>query len=335
MSTMAPYPWAMETFTILPRGPFSLEEAALFGFGQRHDDRYDGTMRLAFCLDGYREQAAVAVTQAPGGEIHGVISGATSGASTTAIVTQVARVLSIDHDASGYLAVGEQDPVVARLLDVAPGLRPPLFYSPSEAALWAVISLRRPRSTAEKWRSRLSAAAGVRFNVAGTEMWAVPTPEEILSLGASGVASAAGIEPARAERVVAVARAAAEGKLDAGTLAALGEDDARARLRSVPGIGQFYADLILIRSTGVTDVLPLNEPRMFGLVGELYELEAAPTPKDVERIAEAWRPWRTWVGVLVRAAGPRLLRRSLGAALDHGAGPALPAADGQDSRSTT
>jgi len=44
---------AFSTFRIEPQGPFSLEEAALFGFGQRHDEAYDGTMRLAFSVDGY------------------------------------------------------------------------------------------------------------------------------------------------------------------------------------------------------------------------------------------------------------------------------------------
>ena len=33
-------------FSIEPQGPFSLAEAALFGFGQRHQQAYDGTMRL-------------------------------------------------------------------------------------------------------------------------------------------------------------------------------------------------------------------------------------------------------------------------------------------------
>ncbi len=42
-----------QTFSITPQGPFSLTEAALFGFGQRSDTQWDGVMRLAFCLDGY------------------------------------------------------------------------------------------------------------------------------------------------------------------------------------------------------------------------------------------------------------------------------------------
>lgn len=70
-----------------------------------------------------------------------------------------------------------------------------------------MIAARRPRQTAERWRTRLSGAAGATFEVAGSEMSAVPTPERILELGAAGVVAASGMEAARAERVVAVAPA--------------------------------------------------------------------------------------------------------------------------------
>ena len=33
-------------------------------------------------------------------------------------------------------------------------------------------------------------------------------------------------------------------------------------------------------------------------------------PEGVLAIAEVWRPWRTWVTVLLRAAGGRVLARS-------------------------
>jgi hypothetical protein len=36
----------MPTFTIKPLGPFSLEELAIFGFGQRSEQKWDGVMRL-------------------------------------------------------------------------------------------------------------------------------------------------------------------------------------------------------------------------------------------------------------------------------------------------
>ena len=48
----------------------------------------------------------------------------------TAIRDQVARILSLDVDGSGFAAVGTADPVVAGLQRRYPGLRPVSFWSP-------------------------------------------------------------------------------------------------------------------------------------------------------------------------------------------------------------
>jgi DNA-3-methyladenine glycosylase II len=299
-------------FSVVPEGPFSLEEAALFGFGQRHETSYDGTMRMAFCVDGLRAQAGVAVTQDAAGVVHGEITAGAGDPDPDVVAAQVGRVLSLNDDAHGYVAVGDRDPVIARLLAAAPGLRPPLFYSPFEAAFWAVLSSRRPRRVGEAWRHKIAAAAGAPLEVAGSPMWALPTPSWIVAQGPSGLVAAAGIETARAERLCGVAAAALDGSLEAGALAAMDPGAARRHLRGLPGIGPFYADLILVRSTGVTDLLPAHEPRLLGLLGDLYGIDGPATAEDALQLAETWRPWRTWVAVLVRAAGGRVLGRTQG-----------------------
>jgi DNA-3-methyladenine glycosylase II len=296
------------TFTIEPEGPFSLEEAAMFGFGQRHDTRFDGTMRLAFCVDGYQGQAGVAVRQDRDGMVRAAITGVVGEADPQRVRAQVARVLSLDKDARGFLALGARDPVLAQLLAAAPGLRPPLFYSPYEAALWAVLSARRPWRSADAWRRKLSVAAGAGFDVAGQALWSVPLPARLLELGAATIRDISGIEALRAQRVLAVAEAAVRGELAASKLAAMDADNARRALRTLPGIGPFYADLILLRASGVTDVFALNEPRLLGLLGELYGDGEPATPARAAQLSANWTPWRTWASVLVRAAGPRVLQ---------------------------
>jgi len=299
----------MTRFDLIPRGPFSLEESALFGFGQRHQDAFEGTLRLAFGVDGFAGLAGVALTQEGG--LHGVVRGEicarVGDAPAGVIAAQVARVLSLDQDATGFVAVGDRDPVVSHLLEAAPGLRPPLFYSPYEAAVWAVISSRRPHNVAEGWRRRLSAAGGPALAVAGQTMWALPTPATIAVLGPEGVAGATGMDAVRSRRVVDVAEAAWSGHLDADRLRAMEPAAARRQLRAIPGIGAFYAELILIRATGATDLFPGSEPKLLGLLGDLYGLGGPATPAEAAALAEGWAPWRTWVAVLVRAAGRRVL----------------------------
>lgn len=298
-------------FTIKPQGPFSLRESALFGFGQRQAADFDGVMRLAFCVDGYSAQAAVAVRQDEDGTVRGTIAATRGDPDPSVVKAQVARVLSLDHDARGFAALAQADPILAPLFEAAPGLRPPLFYSAYEAAFWAVLSARRSHAAAEAWRRRLSQAAGDAFVVAGQQLWALPTPGRILDLGNGGLRAAMGIEEQRAERLLGVAEAASAAAghqvLDTAALAGMAPDEARAQLRTIAGIGPFYAELIVLRALGTTDVLPLTEPKFLGLLGDLYGLGRAATPARAQAIAERWIPWRTWAAVLVRAAGPRVL----------------------------
>jgi DNA-3-methyladenine glycosylase II len=289
------------SFTIRPSGPFSLAEAATFGFGQRDAQDLDGVMRLAFCLDGYQEQVGVEVSQDDSGDVHGTIHGPVN-IDVAAVRRQVARVLSLDHDGTEFMLVGERDPVIGRLQAAAPGLRPPLFYSPYEAAAWSVLSARQRARQMMQVRRRLSEAHGRLFDLAGARLAAFPTPRELLR-----VESFPGIAEDKIQRLHGVARAALDGRLDVDTLRELGPQRAMADLQSIKGIGPFYSALIVIRGTGFADVLPVSEPKALALTARLYHLAAPPSEVEFRELAEAWRPFRTWAVVLIRAAAQRIL----------------------------
>jgi len=285
------------TFSIEPQGPFSLEEAAHFGFGQRDAAAFEGVMRLAFVVDGYSRQAGAAVRQDDRG-VHVELQGDVD---VDVARAQVARVLSLDHDGNEFTAVGRRDPVIGRLQAVAPGLRPPLFHSPYEAAAWCVLSARRQAAQAAAVRTRLSTLHGATFEVAGQTIAAFPTPEQL-----SAVTAFPGIDATRLERLHGVAAAAIAGRLDAIRLCAMGAEAAMAEMRRLDGIGPFYGALIVVRGSGLADVLPTDEPRLMALVGSLYGLLAPAKPAQLAAIAESWRPLRTWAAVLIRAASHRL-----------------------------
>ncbi len=284
-------------FTIVPSGPFSLAEAAGFGFGQREGEPYEGVMRLAFCVDGYREQIGVSVRQ----DARGVHAWMQGDADPAVVRVQVARVLSLDYDGEEFQAVGRRDPVVARLQAVAPGLRPPLFYSPYEAAAWSVLSARRPATQMAELRRRLSEEHGAGFTVAGRPMAAFPTPEQLLA-----VKRFPGLPEVKLRRLHGVAAAAIDRGLDASALRSMGAEEAMTQVQRLDGIGPFYGALVVVRGTGYADVLVIEEPKLRALVAELYGLASPPGPERLGAIAEPWRPFRTWVAVLTRAAAHRL-----------------------------
>ena len=287
------------TTTIKVRGPYELRESATFGFGQRLDTAFDGVMRMAFRVDGagYARAAGVAVRQ-DGGAVHVEVHG---DADPERVTAQVTRVLSLDHDGELFLEVGRRDPVLGRLQAVAPGLRPPQFHSPFEAAAWAVLSARRPARQMAAVRDRLSREHGERFELAGESWWAFPGPERLLSLE-----EIPGLPAEKVTRLHAVARAAADGRLDVARLTALQPDEATSAVRELPGIGPFYAALIVARACGLADVLVVNEATARENLARLYGLPDTPDDAQVAAIAEGWRPFRTWAAVLVRAAADRL-----------------------------
>jgi DNA-3-methyladenine glycosylase II len=295
----------MTTFTITPDAPFSLAASAAFGFGPnmgrpRPEAAGSGhaEMPLAFVTDDLRGQAGVHLTQDGDGPLHATIEGE---ADPAEVNRQVARILCLDHSGPDWLTVGERDPVVGELLRTHPGFRPVLFHSPYEAAAWSVISARRNRTQAAALRTRLSQAYGRGFVLAGEPAHAFPVPERLLSVEAF-----AGFEPVRITRLHAIARAALDGALEPDRLAALEPGAALAGLQKIPGIGPFYAGLILLRSTGVTDVLSQGEPRLAAYAAHFYRTGPDPlTPPQLSELAEKWRPFRTWAGVLIRLSGDR------------------------------
>lgn len=94
-----------------------------------------------------------------------------------------------------------------------------------------------------------------------------------------------------------MAEAAFEGVLDGPRLRALTEETAREEVQAILGIGPFAADLILVRGCNATDWEPRAEPRLGQEITERYGASASLTA-----VAQAWRPFRSWASVYLRAA---------------------------------
>ena len=293
--------------TIEPDGPFSLELARGFGFGPREGASNGGAMALAFPIDDWSGHAAALVRQA---EVDGPVEVEVDAGDPELVTAQVARILSLDRSGEKWAAVGERDDVLGRLQREHHHLRPVLFHSPYEAAAWAVISQRRHPSLSRKVRAALGRALGEVFELDGREVVSFPLPAELCELG-----EFEGIAGKRAERRRAVAEAALEGALDAEHLRSMDPEEAIAEVQELPGLGPFYAMLVVVRAAGATDALATQETLALAYAGYYYGLGRPAAPAELSEIAEKWRPYRTWATVLIRYAGdqeglPRPSKRS-------------------------
>lgn len=287
-------------------GPYDLREVALMGFGHRDERSFDGVMRMAFCLDGDHERQVGVEARQAGDRLDLVLrpagdETALSDAEVEVAVAQVARVVSVDHDGAAFHALCEADPVLRPVHAVAPGFRPALFYSPYEAAVWSVLSARRARAQGIGVRRRLAQELGATVELAGVPTEAVPTPSALLRLE-----SLPGLPADRVPRLHAVAEAAQRGELDVAALRALPQGEAEERLQRLPGIGPFYSSLIVIRACGHADAMVVGESHVRDVVQQAYGFDHPPTPAELAALGETWRPFRTWVSVMLRALSGRV-----------------------------
>lgn len=280
------------TFEIEPQGPYSLEAAASFEFGPKQGTE-ERSVRLAFAVDGWGGTAGVLVRQDASGVIHGEVQGSRD---LETVRAQVARILSLDADGTGWEEVGRRDPVMGALQARYHGFRPVLFHSPYEAAAWSVLYGRKTLAQVRRLRDRVASRYGDAYEIDGETMWAFPTPDRLLE-----VEPEQGLADVIVARLHAVARFALDGHLDSARLRAMDAAEALADLRRLPGVGEFFSGLILVRAAGRIDDWT-HVDKLDACLRHYYGVD----PGDEEAfqaVGDRLRPYRTWAAVTLRRSG--------------------------------
>ncbi len=191
------------------------------------------------------------------------------------------------------MEVGRRDAVIGRLQSEYRNLRPVLFHSPYEAACAFVIGHRITILQTRRIRQRMAEEIGATIEVAGATFTAFPDPRALLRLE-----SFPGVAAVKIERLHEVARVALRGMLDRARLRSLPESEALEQLRTLPGIGPFFAQGILMRGAGLVDAITDDDltPRAIEL---RYGLKERPDRAAVHQRAGGWRPYRMWAAVLL------------------------------------
>lgn len=284
----------MTGFELAPRGPFSLDDAAQFlgGFvpASGGSERLGTALVLVFRLDGSYEPVGVSL-QRTGDRLSGEIAGS---AASDAVARQVARILSLDVDGTGWPDVGRRDPAMARLQLRFPGARPVCFPSPYEAAAWGILAQRVPMRQAARLKLAIAEHCGDVVRVGDRRFPIFPAPRQVLAM-----ASHPGLPAEKLQRLKAVAEAALDGQLDPERLRSMPEAEALERLERIRGVGAWTAQHILMRGAGLADALPTAEPRVLRGTALAYGLPQPPDAAEFAKLADAWRPYRMWATLLL------------------------------------
>lgn len=118
------------------------------------------------------------------------------------------------------------------------------------------------------------------------------TPSSILRLSDEEL-RAVGLSRAKTSTVRALATHWEQRRLSAQNIAARDDQAIMEEMTAVKGIGPWTVQMILIFCLRRPDVLPSGDLGLRQALARLDGRGELPKPAEVERRAEAWRPWRT------------------------------------------
>jgi AraC family transcriptional regulator, regulatory protein of adaptative response / DNA-3-methyladenine glycosylase II len=215
------------------------------------------------------------------------------------IIARVRRVFDLAADPDTIGAHLSLDPVLAPLVSARPGLRVPGAWDGFELAVRAIFGQQITVPAATKLLGRLVQAHGLRLPAAMRDHEGLshlfPLPARLAKADLADL----GMPGARAMAATSLARAISADPAIFSRGASL--EDAIAKLRALPGIGEWTAQYIAMRELREPDAFPAAD---IGLLRAMATADGQrPSPAGLLSRAERWRPWRAYAALHLWAAG--------------------------------
>jgi 3-methyladenine DNA glycosylase/8-oxoguanine DNA glycosylase len=204
-----------------------------------------------------------------------------------AAIERCRALLGLDVDWEEARATLAGDPLLGPLIAARPGLRVPGTVDGAELAVRAIVNQQVSLAAARTVLGRLVAehSEPIRHSPFST----FPRAARL----AAAKPDTLPMPRARARALIALSGAIAAGRLDLAPGA-----DARAALLALPGIGEWTASYIAMRALRDPDAFL---PTDLGIRRALTSLGQPADARSALRLAERWRPWRTYATQLLWA----------------------------------
>ncbi|MET9364771.1 AlkA N-terminal domain-containing protein [Streptomyces sp. NPDC006632] len=204
----------------------------------------------------------------------------------TIAISRCRWMLDLDADPVAVDDRLRTDPLLAPLVDKAPGRRVPRTVDAAEFAVRAVLGQQVSTAAARTHAARLVVAHGQGVHdPAGGLTHLFPTPAQLAEIDPETLA----LPRSRRATLTTLVAALADGTLRLGLDSDW--DLARAQLMELPGFGPWTVEVIAMRALGDPDAFL---PTDLGMRRAARNLGLPSTPAALTASAAAWRPWRAY-----------------------------------------
>jgi len=200
------------------------------------------------------------------------------------IIERVRRMFDLNADWDAIVGTLRADPVLCGAVETNPGMRIPGCWDPFELGVRAILGQQISVKGATTLAGRIAKLFGQPLSAVNGVTHLFPTPEALARANFTSI----GLPKARAESIRALAQAVCRREICFDGV--LDSDEFCARLLEIPGIGRWTAQYIAMRALGDPDAFPSGDiALMRGL--------AVDGARELEKKAEAWRPWRAYAAI--------------------------------------
>jgi AraC family transcriptional regulator of adaptative response / DNA-3-methyladenine glycosylase II len=197
------------------------------------------------------------------------------------IIERIRTMFDLNADWAAIVPALRDDPILAEQVETNPGVRVPGCWNGFELATRAILGQQITVKGATALAGRIVKTLGLPITATGGLTHLFPPPEVLADANLASV----GMPKARAETIRALARAVSSGKLSFDGI--VNTDAFLAQLCEIPGIGKWTAQYVAIRALGEPDAFPSGDLGLLRALGLRHS-------RELERRAEAWRPWRAY-----------------------------------------
>jgi DNA-3-methyladenine glycosylase II len=208
---------------------------------------------------------------------------------------KLARMLSINVDLQAFYDHLDRIPALAPLQNKFHGLRLLLEPDLFQCLIRTIIGQQLNLGFAATLTGRLVQAAAndpIRYN--GDEYYAFPSAEQVAVLSIEQLRELQ-FSQRKAEYVIGLAQAVAEGSLDLEQLESLDNEDVIQKLIKYRGVGRWTVECFLLFGMGREDLLPAADIGLRNAIKLWYGLGDQPTEEEVRRWGASWSPWSSYI----------------------------------------
>lgn len=188
---------------------------------------------------------------------------------TKATVSKLRRYFDLDADSQAIDQHLAQSPLLKPILQRHQGIRIPGCWDGFELAIRAILGQQVTVKGATTLMNRL------------VTHWGPPDPAKLADAPVESI----GLPSKRAETIRALARAILQGRLELNPSRPV--ERTIADIQTIPGLGPWTAHYIAMRAHHAEDAFPASDLGLLKAAG-------VTKPKQLEQLAEPWRPYRAY-----------------------------------------